>query len=658
MRIATNTLSIGVPTLKHTGDVALRVTDLRPVAELKRDAQNTGRMEASAASHTMALDRLPKTPTQKMSAPLHVMREAPSSDSVPWFLAGIAATMPYVPQTFKGVLPQALTVMVAARLAPLVLPTVALATALYPRQLGDASLYVPLDPSGRGPTDGFKPLEDGNPVLAGVPHTQYTRPPTPHTRELPITDTSKPQLHVGGQPVDLAPVPGKVRATPHWTDNLLLASEKISDAASKNDGTHPSDQKESLSFSDVEVSRRVVEIPNYSASLKAADQRLSLKFQTRTHGGGAILIRWPEPGDRHMVVVDLEKTTLLPNREAGEILAHALGYAQGFIPERALHLKVIDTDTKRLASADAALAIARWALAMHGKKTEGGAQLKSNHTGFAVSHDFRTTSYVFERPITTSGHAPDGPGLSEQRVFRNLSGYGVPSNHGDVLPRNVFLAQDLDSVVMQSQAKRPDELIVSYVLTAPAHEGGSPRLQLGISDDVYHHQVAQGRDAYGAGTSIMVYDPRFGSGRGGYRTQFIFDNTSMANATGRHAKTATESAYQEGGLDGAHRWVSVHIPVSVAPFAGLQVMRHPETASTPERYEVKIPDARALEYSKNELPAQAISAYADLASLVIEPMTEPTGTERLAYIQDIKMVENGWPILPTLIGQALEAVQL
>jgi len=659
MRVsAANTQTIGVPTIKRAGNVALRVTDLKPAAhaEPKRYAYNDVRLKTQTTPHALALNSAPQTP-QKMSAPLHVLRESPTQNTMPWFVTGMIAAAPYAPQAFKGLLTQAIAVMVAARLAPVILPTVVLATTLFPRQLGDASLYVPIDPSGRKPTDGFKPLDEDHAVLQGVPHTQYTRPPTPYTRELPITDTSEPQLHEGGQRVDIAPVPGKERATSHWTDNILLAHEETPGAASANQIKHPSDQKESLSFSDVEVSRRVVRIPNYSASRKAADNRLDLKFQTGTHGDGAISIHWPEPGDRHIVVVDFEKTSLLPNREAGEVLAHALGYTEGFIPERSLQLKVIDTDTKQLASDDSVFEIARWALAMHGKKTEGGSKQKSSHTGFPVSRDFRTTSYVFEPPVTTSGHAPDGPGLNEQSIYQNTSAYGVPSNNSAALHKSVFYAPDLTTIVRQSTATPPEEILVSYAVIAPMHKSGSPELRLGLTEDVYHHQVTNGHDVYATGVSSMVYDPHFGPD-GGYRTQVILDDTMLANATGRNAKMASESSYQEGGLDGANRWVSVRIPVSVDPFAGLQVIRHKGTATNPERYEIRIPDARALEYGNNQLPAHTESPYPDLASLVLEPITEQNQTQRIAHILDIKITADRWQILPTFIGQALEAVQL
>lgn len=652
MRIPTATVqSIGTPTIKRVGELELRITALAPPKHQHSHLAAVSEQGARAQRHQPTIAR-----NLTSSAPLRSSTQGHAPKPMPWFAASVGLAAPFVSPAFQARLPQALAVMAATRLAPLLVPAAALTGLLFPRQLGDSSLYVPVSPSARSPADGYRPLAHDDPARSGTAPTKHTRPQTPSIRTLPVTHTPKPALLEGGPAVERAPLPGKAEMPGHWSDQWLLAHEVRRDAPPTR-----LQAKQALRFRDVAIRVHETEVQSFNGPLLLSDKQLDLTFETDKHGKGKIAVHQPEPLYRGAVHASLEKPAQLSNREAGEILAHALGYTESFVPQRALQLSVKDGETGRLAEPGAVDEIAQWALAMHGKEVSARTPLPSGGAQYSVIPGFRVRSDAFESPVTLSGLASDGPGLAEPKTLPNLHSSGAQraqdafSGPDKLLPPEVFQAEGLMAAFRAQDQALPQEVLFNYVIPAPHSSNASPQAAL-VSTSLFHDEIVQDRDASAAGVGHFVYDPHWGP-NGGYRTQVLFDKFGTFEAWGTRVKKETEAVFQRAGLDGDGRWLSTRKPVSTAPFPGLQVARYPGAAHLPAQYEVRIPDARAIEH-RGAMPVQTTQTYPDIARFVIEPIQGQADGQPRARLREIQMAEGMWPFASTLLGQALAAVRL
>ncbi len=400
----------------------------------------------------------------------------------------------------------------------------------------------------------------------------------------------------------------------------------------------------------------MVRVENSNFSEPVPDKRLHLKFQTNAYGDGEISVSWPRLFDRGIVQVDFKKTSQLPDGPAGEILARALGYTYGFIPKKSLALKIENVGTRIPASNDSVTAVARWALAMHGQKALYSWSTDSDYTVLSIGLGFRAAPRFFEEPNTHLGHTADGPQLGDPEIFVNVYPWDQRLHPTSDLPLDVFLARDLTAEVRRRESgnsELPQQMPFIYVVPVPEHAQDPTLPYIGLGDDVHHRDIAQGRSAYAAGYGHAVYDPHFGRS-GGYRVQFLVDPNAQFAGQGKKAKQAAEAGLQH--LDAEGRWFSLYRPVSIEPFAGLQV-HHKSSATSPTSYEIKIPDARALSYQGGPLQ-QAKPSYADLASMVIESVERQAGQLPLARVSEVALGGEILELLPTFVGQALAAVQL
>ncbi len=601
----------------------------------------------------------------------HIARVMPMGATVelPGPMQAMANAAQALPDALRGTLIRGAFALLGSRFAPLVLPTLTLAAALYPRQLGDASLpmpprardgepdattstaFVPLAPQGLEHAEGFKPLNANDPKLYGPPASEFTRPPTPLIRVLPVTDTATPQRLEGGPRVDAPTVPGKAQWVSAVEDSLHLATARTPPDPIAQGGT----KKEGLRFLDVEVTSTQVEIAQRHRRVEVPDKRLKLRFQTDNYGEGSISVRWPRPDDRKEVEVELEKDSRLPTRMAGEILAHALGYTHGFIPSQYLKLQVRDYDTDTPLSKDAVANVALWAMAMHGKQAKDFSSDNPIDAGlFYFESAFRATSYLFEKPTTVTGYPADGPGLEDPSLFLDLHPRGDTS-HPNV---QTLSAQDLMATIPPNSTAdevAAHNLKVSYVVTAPSGPHHLTELRLG-SEETAHHELAQGSAAVStAGVALLVYDPHWGQG-GGFRVQRLVPFSQFL-VRGGEAKRKAEAAFQAAKMDGDGRWFTAEKPVSIEPFAGLQVRRE-DSSAQPVHYEIRVPDARSPFFYKKKPSSKDQDRYEDLASLVIEPVISQSEELPLALVRNLHLGYEMFGFLPAFVGQALAAVQV
>ncbi len=537
-----------------------------------------------------------------------------------------------------GIQVAALTV---SRLAPFIVPTVALGAALYPRSLGFSSLPVlPAKPNGN---DGFASLGPNDPVQVGIPPTEYTRPATERKHELPISATTEPELHGGGTSVRLQPLPGKALHVDKASNFIHLAQEAETDTAP---AVTPSRAK--LTFSDV-----VIATQTDPADLGVTeDKTLRLKFQAGEYGQGNISIGWLDPSYRGGIHVEIEKSAQLPDRLMGEILARALGHEIGFIPRHELQLRASDIETKQPVTEESALTIARWALGMHGHQLTM-AQRPGNRSDpfiLAVSPNFRTTSYYFEDPVVLSGHQGNGEGIAAPKVFLNLN----PASETFAAPparnaKNWVPVESPDAALNQRVNNAPK----NYVIPIPSSEEEAIAPRIGVSQRG-HPYLAQGGPVLDAGEYKPAYDPYATALK--HRTQWLTDKSGHYAPYSINPKNTAERAFQEIGRDGDLRWFPTFgKPVSTAPFAGLMV-RKKVSAQQHAAYEIRVPDARALDIDGSmEALNEKSRNFPDLASMVLEPSTDKPGWVR---ISNIKLTEGMEGFLPTFVGQALSAVQL
>ncbi len=141
----------------------------------------------SALANNMPRGKPAASPSVRMNAPTaRVMSNVAAMES-PWSVRNVSAAVQEIPDALRSALVRGMFPLLAPRLAPLALPAVTLAAALYSPEVSDASLpFMPLNSKGRADAEGFDPL-DANEVQQGVPHTEYTRPHTPMIREHPIS---------------------------------------------------------------------------------------------------------------------------------------------------------------------------------------------------------------------------------------------------------------------------------------------------------------------------------------------------------------------------------------------------------------------------------------------------------------------------------------
>lgn len=615
-------------------------------------------MKAEGASSvrgalTTTLPRIkPAAPSQvRTNAPTARVMSNMAAMELPWSVNSVAAAIQEIPDALKGTLFRGAITVLGPRMASLALPTLTLVATLYSPSAGEASLpFVPLNPKDRADAEGFDPLDANDQIQQGVPHTEYTRPHTPVISEHPISAPAGIEVHEGARPVQLTPLPGKAQQVPHWMDGIHLATKKPLHPATSSHLETGQPVKQKLTFTDVVVSDPKARDGDGGL---VSDKRLTLKFQTGAYGGGEISVWSPDPFYRNAVQVDFKKTSQLPDGPAGEILAHALGYTHGFTPTKRLFLKIENTDTPTLVTKDSVSAVTRWAVAMHGKRISSVDV--PGVDGYAVAYlrqGFRAAPRFFEKPNVPLGYAADGPGLDDPEIFMNRYPRGEPLRPTDDLPSDVFLAQDLTDAVRREQPNLP-AVGFSYVIpvTMDAEHPIRPLISL---LNASHSTLSQGRSAFGAGAGLAVYDPNFGSS-GGYRNQFLTDINSQFEVHGKKAKHTIETAFQKH-LDTDGRFFPSDIPASVEPFAGMQVRRE-SAAASPTHYVIKIPDARALSYQGTPLQ-QTQTHYADLASMVIEPVQRQVGQLPLARISEIALDNEMRTFLPTFVGQALAAVHL
>ncbi len=584
-----------------------------------------------------AMQAATKPPSIKTPAPPpHTVRlGAAATMEAPWSMRAITAAVQELPGALRLAAFQG-AAMIGTRLAPFVLPTVALSAALYPRSIGFSSLPVP---PRSDHAEGFKLLDAHDPVQAGVPHTEYTRPRTERKRELPITATTEPELHPGGQPVTLPTTPGKSVHTDRPSDHIHLAQQANTETSAP--------PRAKLTFSEVQIQSQRIPL---GLNIEP-DKTLRLNFEAGEYGKGTISIRWEGSAFREYVHAEVEKNAQLPDRFMGEILAHALGYEIGFIPRGVLSLRVTDIEHKTPASGDSVRTITRWALGMHGHKATSDDVLVRSDEPFVVnvSPSFRTTSYSFENPTVISGDQGNGPGLATPRIFPNLS----PSLRDSTAPAAAS-ARDWRPIASPDEYlnARVNHTPKNYVIPMPTAEAGLIEARVGGRQNGHPH-LAQGRPVLGAGDAKPAYDP---DGEPGHRIQWLTDTSGHYQPFGTHTKKATERAFQDAGLDGDLRWFPTFgKPVSTEPFAGLMVQKKTISAQRTV-YEIRVPDARAL---ATKGPTQALDKksrqFPDLASVVLEPVQGRPGWVR---IRDIKVIEEMDAFTPTFIGQALAAVQL
>ena len=561
----------------------------------------------------------------------HVARLTPHAAvlEAPWSVHHMAAAVQELPDALRGALIRGAGLVLGPRLASLALPTATLVATLYSPSVGDASLpFVPMRPKGRADVDGFNPLGPNDPVRRGIPGTEYTRPHTPMVRELPASATAEPQRLEGGPSVDVQPLPGRAWHAPNASDYVFL-----------------SDGKTKLTFSDVVITP--LKDPRV-----AQGGGVHLNFHAGEDGEGKISIGWVDPAYRQYVAVDIEKSAQLPDRLVGEILARALGHENGFIPRNGLWLRVTDLESRAPATQDTALTIGRWAMALHGQQANiADSTMKADgHFFLAVGPVFRATSHFFENPSVSSGARGDGPGLAEPAIFLNLE----PTEGDAASQPRVTSAKQFAQAVNNSNSQnlRMGDDPKNYVIPIPFSAQGAVEPIIS-NPHLGHPLIAQGQPVFGAGTFRPVYDPDGGSGK--LKVQWLTDHSGHYKPFGLQAKRATEQAFQEAGLDVGLRFFSIGKPVSTEPFAGLTVQRKISSASS-VAYEIRIPDARALEAkgSVKELDPKS-EAFPDLASLVLEPMADQPGWVR---VRNLELADDMDRFLPTLIGQALSAVSL
>lgn len=632
---------VELPQAGGVAPVVLRLSSMRPANG------GFGNFSRSAPPLTSGTPRVPpQAPSlSNAQAATHIARVAPNAAAMqaPWSVHSMGAAVQELPDALRGVLFRGAWSLLGPRLSTLALPTVTLAAALYPPSVGDASLPLPprphdadvpdtarmsLPPQDSQPIEGYLPLNANDPALYGAPPSVVTAPPRPMIRVLPITDTAKPQHLEGGPRVEAKPMPGKAWHAPSASDYVFL-----------------SDGKTKLTFSDVVVTP--LKDPRV-----AQDGEVRLNFRTGEYGEGKISIRWVDPAYRQYVAVDIEKSAQLPDRLAGEILARALGYENGFIPRDGLWLRVTDLESRASATQDTALAIGRRAMALHGQQANipDSSTKADGHFFLAVEPGFRATSHFFENPSVSSGARGDGPGLAEPAIFLNLEpAEGDAASQPSMTSAKQF-AQTINT--SHSQNLRMGDDPKNYVIPIPSSAQGAVEPIIS-NPHLGHPLIAQGQPVFGAGTFRPVYDPDGGSGK--LKVQWWTNHSGHYKPFGLQAKRATEQAFQEAGLDVGLRFFSIGKPVSTEPFAGLTVRREISSASS-ATYEIRIPDARALEVrgSAKELNPKS-KQFPDLASLVLEPVTDQPGWVR---VRNVKLADGMDRFLPTFIGQALSAVAL
>lgn len=659
--------------------VALRVRGMTFVGAGAAQSKPSATLSASTLSSVIKTALEPAT--QRRTA--HVARVMPTGAALelPGPLQTIANAAQALPDALKGTLIRGAVAVVGPRLAALTLPTVTLAAALYPPQMGDASLpvpsraheaepnatstaYVPLAPQGLKHAEGFKPLAPSDAVLAGIPDTEITRPRTPLIRDLPISNETKVEPLAGGAPVDLPAVPGRARWVQQMDDLALLAErspETPSATSSSSDApTAPEKTKYPLTFSDVTVT-----VDEGHRDRLQYRKTLRLNFQAGIYGEGNISIRWVEPDTRYVVEANVQKSEQLPPRLAGEILARALGYEEGFIPARGLWLRVVDQENGELATQEAIKTIGQWALALNGKRwhrAADGFRTVGEHARLDVRPGFRATTHLFATPNVISGAASTGPGLDEPKVFPSLA----PSSHSlSSDPRVMDIRSHAQSMRDYTASidfdPRPGFYQSVYVIPVPRKPGDAPQILVPTFGSPLAHPghpyAAQEQNVWAAGEYDPVFDPDW---PGNVRVQWIHGRSGHYQTFGRNPKETSEAEFQRNKLDGDGRFFSFDaMPVSTDPFAGLVVEAVKSISGAHSTYVIRIPDARALEV-KGKTPekslAQKSKKFEDLASLKLEPIE---GRPGLVRIHDGIQLDSGMrAFLPTLVGQALAAVSL